>query len=99
MPACASPGARACTEPSMDVTAVTVTYGDRWNLLRQSLGGAFKAGAARAIVLDNGCPTPIAPLAEAEFPGQVHTVRLDRNLGSAGGFHAALQAAFAQGAE
>ena len=83
----------------MHVTVVTITYAKRWDFLRQTLQSAFSEGADRAVVIDNEAAERIEPLAAALFPGTVSTDRLEKNQGSAGAYHAAIQKALAAGAE
>jgi len=83
----------------MHVTVVTITYGRRWHLLRQTLHAALENGADQAIVVDNEAADVIGPQADCEFPGKVHTVRLSKNQGSSGAYSVGLQTALADGAE
>lgn len=78
---------------------VTVTYGQRWNLLRQALASAKNEGIERAVVVDNGAKVNIAELALNEFGAFVDVVTMGRNTGSAGGFKAGMQRALDLGAE
>jgi GT2 family glycosyltransferase len=81
-------------------TVVTVTYGQRWELLRQALASARQEGVARAVVVDNGAKTDVGQLATAEFgPDFVDVVRLGRNMGSAAGFKAGIERALTLGSE
>ncbi|MGF1277171.1 glycosyltransferase [Acetobacter pasteurianus] len=80
--------------------AAIVTYGNRVHFLKQVLEGVFGAGAGHAIVVDNGTEksvaAEIASLSEIFGASQLTIVRLPTNTGSAGGFHAAIQAAAAR---
>ena len=78
---------------------VTVTYAERWHLLRQALSSARREGIQRAVVVDNGAQVDIARLAAEEFGTFVDVVTLERNTGSAGGFKAGIQRALELGAE
>jgi GT2 family glycosyltransferase len=81
------------------VCVVSVTYGQRWNLLRQALASAKNDGVERAVVVDNGAKVNIAELAQQEFGDFVDVVTMGRNTGSAGGFKAGMQRALDLGAE
>nr|WP_230844571.1 glycosyltransferase [Acetobacter pasteurianus] len=80
--------------------AAIVTYGNRVHFLKQVLEGVFGAGVGHAIVVDNGTEksvaAEIASLPEIFGSSQLTIVRLPTNTGSAGGFHAAIQAAAAR---
>ena len=78
---------------------VTVTYGDRWHLLRQALASARLEGFDRAVVIDNGASVDIARLAVDEFGDFVIVVIMGRNTGSAGGFKMGMQKALDLGAD
>ena len=74
------------------VSIVTVTYGDRWHLLRQVLKFAQdNAKVDRIVVVDNGSRTPIQPRIEREGFRKAIVIRSPRNLGSAGGFKLGLE--------
>jgi GT2 family glycosyltransferase len=74
------------------VSIVTVTYGDRWHLLRQVLKFAdTSAKVDRIVVVDNGARTPIQPLIERAGFRKATVVQSPRNLGSAGGFKLGLE--------
>jgi GT2 family glycosyltransferase len=68
------------------ITAVTVTYGARWNYLRQTMQAAKREGVQRVIVVDNGSVEDIAALVHEEFGSFGDVVTLPKNTGSAGGF-------------
>lgn len=78
---------------------VTVTYGQRWHLLKQALASAKNEGIERAVLVDNGAKVNIAELARNEFGAFVDVVTMSRNTGSAGGFKAGMQRALDLGAE
>jgi GT2 family glycosyltransferase len=82
----------------MHITVVTVTYGNRWGFLQQTLQGAFDEGADNAIVIDNASSEAVAPHVARSFSGKALTLRLESNAGSAGGYHEGIQAAIANGA-
>ncbi len=81
------------------VTLVTVTYGERLHLLLQALGSGFAEGVDRAIVVNNGARAPIANACRARFGDRARVVEHARNLGSAPGFRAGIEAARGAGAE
>ena len=85
--------------PATGVTLVTVTYGERLHLLRQALASGFAEGVDRAIVVNNGARAAIAEHCRALFGERVRVVEHARNLGSAPGFRAGIQAARVDGAE
>lgn len=80
--------------------AAIVTYGNRVSFLKQVLEGVFGAGTGHAVVIDNGTEksvgAEIARLPEVFGKDRLTIVRLATNTGSAGGFHAAIQAAAAR---
>jgi GT2 family glycosyltransferase len=78
---------------------VTVTYGNRWPLLRQALISAQREGFDQIVVVNNGSSVDISQLASNEFPGFVDVVFIGRNSGSAGGFKAGMQRALDLGAD
>ncbi len=76
------------------VCLVTVTYGNRFHLLSKVLEGAFACGIGMAVVVDNGCLNPIEPQIQAlaeNIYDRTTVFRSEKNLGSAGGFHAGLK--------
>jgi GT2 family glycosyltransferase len=76
-----------------NVHVVTVTYGERWRLLEQSIDAALHEGVGHVTVVDNGAADSTAMQLQRRFDGRVGLVRLERNLGSAGGFHAGMHEA------
>lgn len=78
---------------------VTVTYGDRWPLLRRAIASVQRDGASLAVVVDNAAAADIEQLASAEFGSFVRVTRNTRNLGSAGGFNVGLRIALELGAD
>jgi len=72
---------------------VTVTYGDRWHLLKKALYSARNEGFDRAVVVDNGAKIDISQLAKDEFGDFVDVVTMEKNTGSSGGFEAGMQRA------
>lgn len=73
---------------------MTVTYGDRFHLVRHVIRAALDCGVAQVIVVANGAAAGSAAALERladEANGTVHMVSLPQNLGSAGGFKAGLE--------
>lgn len=88
-----SPALDGPTEAERSVACVIVTYGRREHLVRQTVAAAQASPVVkRVIVVDNGCNRPVAADDFAPEP-PVDVIRLDSNLGSAGGFHAGITAA------
>jgi GT2 family glycosyltransferase len=83
----------------MEVTVVTVTYGDRWHLLKQVLAACFDGGADHAVVVINGKSTSTVSVINQTFPGRTSITQLDHNGGSAVGFFEGIQKAMKEGAE
>ena len=74
------------------ICVVTVTYGDRWPLLRQLLETIEATTLVdEIIVVDNGAHHPIAPLADAAGLRKARVHRCTTNLGSAHGFKTGLE--------
>lgn len=83
-------------EASLTVCAVLVTYGRRFDLVRQTLMALLEHHPAirDIVVVDNGSEYDFGTaLASAGLAGRVHVVTLGSNQGSAGGFAAGLHAA------
>lgn len=82
----------------MKVYAVTVTYGNRFHLLRQVIDAALVEGVAKVIVVDNNSvPESREKLRAYEKelgPQKIKVLYLDDNYGSAGGFKRGLEAAY-----
>jgi GT2 family glycosyltransferase len=76
-----------------EVVVVTVTYGKRWNLLKQVIEAVQSEGGAKVIVIDNGSQEDITQLATTEFGDFVDVVKMGKNTGSAGGFCAGFKTA------
>lgn len=84
----------------LPVAAVTVTYGDRFHLLRQAIGAALDCGAATVIVVANGAAAGSVAALERlarEANGAVRIVSLPQNLGSAGGYKTGMEYAASHG--
>jgi GT2 family glycosyltransferase len=78
------------------VTLVTVTYGERANLLERTLASAAVAGVSDAVIVLNGCSLEATAEAEAvasSAPITVRVLALNENRGSAPGFSAGITAA------
>ena len=74
------------------ICVVTVTYGDRWPLLRQLLEHIERCPrVGEIIVVDNGAHHPIAPLAAAAGFQKARVYRHATNKGSAHGFKTGLE--------
>ncbi|WP_204250047.1 glycosyltransferase [Rhodoferax koreense] len=76
-----------------------MTYGDRLHLLRQALSSAFSEGVANAVVVSNGSFVPIEAECQAVFGDRVQVISHAKNLGSAPGFRAGMEAACRAGAD
>jgi GT2 family glycosyltransferase len=76
------------------ITAVVVTYGDRWQYLAVLLRRLEEVPLAHdVVVIDNASKRDIAAAcADAGFT-KVHVRRMERNLGSAGGYKAGIEVA------
>jgi GT2 family glycosyltransferase len=78
---------------------VTVTYGDRLQLLIQALSEAKAQGLGAAIVVDNGSCNDISGTLGVMYGEWCKTLSLERNYGSAFGFHQGMKAALEAGHE
>lgn len=79
-----------------NVCMVTVTYGDRADLLEQVVEATIALGVGRVVIVDNASIATSAVQIDRICQRHrecVKLVRLDRNLGSAGGFKAGLEMA------
>jgi GT2 family glycosyltransferase len=78
--------------------AVTVTYGNRFHLLKQVIDGALSEGVAKVIVVDNNSvPESREQLKTYEHElgsDKIKVLYLDDNYGSAGGFKRGLEEAY-----
>jgi GT2 family glycosyltransferase len=83
----------------VDITIVTVTYGNRRHLLSRTLSASLEQGANRAIVVDNASAEPINAYLLKSFPGLTETLRMEENIGSAGGYCIGIAAALKRNAE
>lgn len=76
----------------MDV--VVVTYGERWHFLCDVLSSIdANPLVGNIFVVDNGCSYSVAERVRAQGRDNTHVLRMDDNLGSAGGFAAGVKAA------
>lgn len=81
----------------MQVFIVTVTYGNRFHLLKQTIDAALSEGVAKVIVIDNNSQEESKNQLKAyenELNGKIRVLYLDDNYGSAGGFKRGLQEAY-----
>ena len=81
----------------MTTFAVTVTYGNRFHLLKQVIDSALAEGISKVIVVDNNSvPQSREKLKEYEkgLNGKIKVLYLDDNYGSAGGFKRGLEEAY-----
>jgi GT2 family glycosyltransferase len=81
------------------IICVTVTYGERRDLLRQVLDALPGQGVARVVVVDNGASWPVKAELTAAYGDLVDMVEMGRNTGSASGFGAGIARALDLGAE
>lgn len=72
------------------ITCVTVTYGQRAELLQRVLDGLRTQGVIQVIVVDNGAFWPIGEVLAARYGEFVHVIPMGRNTGSAAGYAAGL---------
>jgi GT2 family glycosyltransferase len=77
------------------VTAVLVTYGERWHLLREVLDELLnhQGDVAAVVLVDNGCSYDLKERLERSGFNDIHLLRLGENLGSAAGFAAGIEEA------
>lgn len=87
------------TTAAFPTTVVTVTYGDRRELLRQVLDALPAQGVARVVVVNNGAFWPVKDELSTAYVNLVDVVEMDRNTGSAAGFAAGIARALDLGAE
>jgi GT2 family glycosyltransferase len=73
---------------SRSVAVLTVTYGNRWNFLRQVIDMVMKdKHVIQLVIVDNGSSNQ-HEIQEGvqEYGARVHIIRNEKNIGSAGGF-------------
>ena len=83
--------------PHEEVSAVIVTYDDRYELCRRVVQGALACGVGRVVIVDNGSRERARDALAAVAAASGGVVELDsvgRNLGSAGGFGRGIEVAF-----
>lgn len=86
--------------PAPRTTVVTVTYGNRWPLLRQAIVSARSEGIGRVVVIDNGSRDDVPAQVRSTFgDGFCDVVSIRRNTGSAAGFKKGIEHAMALGSE
>lgn len=75
------------------VCVVTVTYGNRVNLVKKMIDGALSSGVTKIFILDNGSDTKNSEelFNTCEKYNNVFVTRYNENHGSAGGFNRALR--------
>ena len=82
----------------MTTFAVTVTYGNRFHLLKQVCESAFAEGISKVIVVDNNSvPQSREKLKAYEYElrsDKIKVLYLDDNYGSTGGFKRGLEEAY-----
>ncbi|WP_380787429.1 glycosyltransferase [Sphingomonas sp. R86521] len=78
-----------------DIVAVTVTYGERRDMLFTVLDALRVEGATHVIVVDNGASWPVAAELTTRLGGFVKIVSMGGNTGSARGYVAGIEAAMA----
>lgn len=82
----------------MNITVVTVTYGNRFHFLKKVITRSFEEGIRKVIVVDNNSDkTSREQLKEYEKTlgkERLQVLYLDDNYGSAGGFKRGLEAAY-----
>lgn len=87
------------TNGASRVTVVTVTYGERRQFLEPMLRSALAQGVEKIILVNNGSPWDVAAMAAAIDNVRIEVLRLEHNVGSAGGYAMGLVRARAQGAK
>jgi len=70
----------------VDVTVITVTYGDRWKFLKETIASCLQEGAANILVVDNGTKYGLRQLLEDNYPGKFSLIEMNGNQGSALGY-------------
>ena len=92
-------GASAGQVPSERVTVVTVTYGQRTSILQRTLAACVAQGVGQVVIVDNASSGGVIVPAESKSSARIERVRLECNLGSAGGYASGIEYALAAGAE
>jgi GT2 family glycosyltransferase len=83
---------------NLQLTVVTVTYGNRWHLLQKVLREVLTQGVRDVVIVDNAAILPTNELTE-EFGDFVKVVHMPHNSGSAVGFKTGIMHALEAGAE
>ncbi|MDR3723201.1 MAG: glycosyltransferase [Terracidiphilus sp.] len=83
----------------MEITAVTVTYGNRGNLVEKCLVAVLSNGACRAVVVNNGGKSPITENMKEKYGKRIICVERNTNGGSAAGYYDGITSAISSGAE
>lgn len=81
----------------MNITAVIVTYGNRFHLLKKVIESTIEKGILKIIVVDNYSDSSSRNQLieyEKQLDGKLKVLYLDNNYGSAGGFKKGLEAAY-----
>lgn len=80
----------------MNIFMVTVTYGNRFNLLKQVIDASLSEGVKKVIVVDNASQEESRKqLQEYERANdKIKVIYLDENLGSAGGYKRGIEEAY-----
>ena len=89
----AGPRANPATPVAGQTCVVTVTYGDRFHLLKKVVDAAFASGVRTIVVVDNASSPPSQSAIqglEAQWARRVAVIRFPQNQGSAGGYKAGL---------
>lgn len=87
--------AKKTTSVKQYIVAVTVTYGSRWNLLKQVIQSVFLEGVDKLIIVNNGATDNIEKLVRENFEMYViEVVNLDKNYGSSKGFCIGMKKAY-----
>ena len=81
------------------VTVVTVTYGTRAAILQRTLAACAAQGVKHAVVVDNASPGETVASVLRASAMRIERIRLERNLGSAGGYASGIERALAAGAQ
>ncbi len=81
-----------------DITLVTVTYGDRANLLFRSLMSAYKEGIRSMVIVNNGVSYDLDGLLKGNLEGcSYRVISMGKNTGSAKGYSEGIKAAIEGG--
>ena len=79
------------------VCVVTVTYGDRFHLLKQVIKSCFNEGVEKVIVVDNASVENSRKQLVAlknKYQNKLDIIHLNENIGSAGGYKKGLEKAY-----